>query len=139
MALTNRNARAHCRAREIPMRHRTVAGFLSRRALVAGAWLAAACSSDQIGAVPAPSSEAGSTADSDATAPTDATYERVPYDGTSPPPLQRVPVQAEMVSNRVDAQSLLFAAGEMQISGEPFARDFAGRNLNYYDRNYVPP
>ena len=27
----------------------------------------------------------------------------------------------------------------MQISGEPFASGFAGRNLGDYDRNYIPP
>ncbi len=27
----------------------------------------------------------------------------------------------------------------MQISGEPFAQTFAGRNLAYYDRTYLPP
>jgi hypothetical protein len=32
----------------------------------------------------------------------------------------------------------MFAAGEMQISGEPFASHFAGRNLNDYDRTYLP-
>jgi hypothetical protein len=33
---------------------------------------------------------------------------------------------------------LMFAAGEMQISGEPFAETFAGRNLDGYDRNLLP-
>jgi hypothetical protein len=63
---------------------------------------------------------------------------RVSYDGapTAGPP--RVPVKAELVAARTDTAELLFAAGEMQISGEPFAEGFAGRNLNAYDRNFVP-
>lgn len=32
----------------------------------------------------------------------------------------------------------MFAAGEMQTSGEPFASGFAGRNLGNYDRSYLP-
>jgi hypothetical protein len=111
-----------------------------------GVLLAAACSGDGGGAPAAPPSadDAGATLDAtlDATgAPDDATYERTPYggyDGAGPPPVKRVAVQSEMTSNRVDAQSLLFAAGEMQISGEPFAHGFAGRNLSDYDRNYIP-
>lgn len=69
----------------------------------------------------------------------DVVYERLPYDGISSPSVPRVPVYSEVVSSRVDTQSLLFAAGEMQISGEPFASGFAGRNLADYDRNYIPP
>jgi hypothetical protein len=72
-------------------------------------------------------------------ASTDVVYERPPYDGVSLPQVARVPVRAQVVSSRVDTQSLLFAAGEMQISGEPFASGFAGRNLGDYDRNYIPP
>ncbi|HEY2517589.1 MAG TPA: hypothetical protein VGI39_42260, partial [Polyangiaceae bacterium] len=70
---------------------------------------------------------------------TDAT--RVPYDGTTATgtPVPRTAVHAEMVTSRVDTQSLMFAAGEMQISGEPFAQNFAGRNLNDYDRTFLPP
>ena len=51
----------------------------------------------------------------------------------------RTPVRSELVSSEVTTESLLFAAGEMQIGGEPFARTFAGRNLAYYDRTYLPP
>lgn len=51
----------------------------------------------------------------------------------------RAPVTSELVSARVDSRGMLFAAGEMQISGEPFAEFFAGRNLNYYDRLFLPP
>jgi hypothetical protein len=51
----------------------------------------------------------------------------------------RTPVKAELSSSVVTTESLLFAAGEMQISGEPFAQTFAGRNLAYYDRTYLPP
>ncbi|HSN10596.1 MAG TPA: hypothetical protein VLS51_00605, partial [Propionibacteriaceae bacterium] len=64
---------------------------------------------------------------------------RAPYDGAQPPPVPRVPVSAQLVSSRVDAQGMMFAAGEMQISGEPFAEFFAGRNPTYYDRLYLPP
>ena len=60
------------------------------------------------------------------------------YDGAAPPSVARVPVQAELVSSRVDVQQLMFAAGEMQISGEPFAQHFAGRNLSDYDRTFLP-
>jgi hypothetical protein len=61
------------------------------------------------------------------------------YDGALPPGPARTPVASEVVSTRADVQSLMFAAGEMQISGEPFAEFFAGRNLNDYDRAYLPP
>ena len=58
----------------------------------------------------------------------------------SPPGPARAPVHAEIGPNgmRIDVQELMFAAGEMQISGEPFAQFFAGRNLNDYDRTYLP-
>jgi hypothetical protein len=65
---------------------------------------------------------------------------RVPYDGLAPPPSgPRTPVHAESVTKRVDTMMLMFAAGEMQTSGEPFAQGFAGRNLAYYDRYFLPP
>ncbi len=51
---------------------------------------------------------------------------------------QRTPVHAEFLSTRVDTEQLMFAAGEMQTSGEPFAENFGGRNLAYYDRYYIP-
>lgn len=113
------------------MRRTTAAYFCG--ALGAVAWLA--CSS---------SSQTGATATNDGGAPpdgavADVVYERLPYDGISSPSVPRVPVYADVVSTRVDTQSLLFAAGEMQISGEPFASGFAGRNLGDYDRNYIPP
>jgi hypothetical protein len=67
-------------------------------------------------------------------------YQVTPYDGSAPDaPPARVPVHAELVSNRVRVAPLLFAAGEMQISGEPFASGFAGRNLGDYDRAWLPP
>jgi hypothetical protein len=50
----------------------------------------------------------------------------------------RTPVHAEFVSTRVVTEQLMFAAGEMQTSGEPFAQNFGGRNLAYYDRYYIP-
>jgi hypothetical protein len=60
---------------------------------------------------------------------------RVPYDGLAPPNAAHpTPVHAEFVTSpvRTDTMQLMFAAGEMQTSGEPFAQDFAGRNLYYY-------
>jgi hypothetical protein len=48
-------------------------------------------------------------------------------------------VHAELVTSRVDTMQLMFAAGEMQTSGEPFANIFAGRNLSGYYRYYLPP
>ncbi len=101
-------------------------------ALGAAVWMA--CSSSSPSESP-PAVDGGEALD----ASIDVVYERVPYDGISPPQVARVPVQAQLISSRVDTQSLLFAAGEMQISGEPFASGFAGRNLGDYDRNYVPP
>ena len=62
----------------------------------------------------------------------------VPYDGAQGATVPRVPVKAETVSSRVDVGGLMFAAGEMQISGEPFAERFAGRKLANYDRAYLP-
>jgi hypothetical protein len=50
-----------------------------------------------------------------------------------------IPVTAEILSRQAITEQLLFAAGEMQISGEPFTRDFAGRNLDGYDRYKLPP
>ncbi len=61
------------------------------------------------------------------------------YDGPAPVDAgPRTPVHAEYLSTRVDTAQLMFAAGEMQTSGEPFAENFAGRNLSYYDRYYIP-
>jgi hypothetical protein len=62
------------------------------------------------------------------------------YDGlpTLPAP-PRTPVKSEFLSLEVDTMSLMFAAGEMQTSGEPFASNFAGRNLADYDRFLLPP
>jgi hypothetical protein len=44
-----------------------------------------------------------------------------------------------MVATKVDSLGLFFASGEMQITGEPFAEFFAGRNLAFYDRTFLPP
>jgi hypothetical protein len=90
-----------------------------------------------------PSSAGPEDAGGDATtgdAPLDAPFDhvRIPYDGNAPPAGPRTRVTAELKSSRVDVQQLMFAAGEMQISGEPFAQHFAGRNLNNYDRTYLP-
>jgi hypothetical protein len=64
---------------------------------------------------------------------------RAPYDGLPPPEAApRTPVHAEIASTRVDTMQLMFAAGEMQTSGEPFVQLFAGRDLADYDRWYLP-
>jgi hypothetical protein len=73
----------------------------------------------------------------DAGAGSDAALEhvRIPYDGLpSGETKQRTPVHAEFLSTpvRTDTMQLMFAAGEMQTSGEPFAQNFAGRVLYYY-------
>ena len=83
------------------------------------------------GAPLAASAEAG------AGAPLDAAPEstRIPYDGLPEPQAgPRTPVHAELVTSRVDTMQMMFAAGEMQTSGEPFASIFAGRNLLGYLR-----
>jgi len=49
-----------------------------------------------------------------------------------------VPVSAKLASRKVEVQRLMFASGEMQISGEPFAEGFLGRNLDGYDRHALP-
>ncbi len=106
---------------------------LASSGLLLAALVAGSCSGDD--APVAPVIDAGLDTNEIA----DVVHERTPYipdTGTSVP---RVPVHSETVSTRVDTQSLLFAAGEMQISGEPFAAGFAGRNLADYDRNRIPP
>jgi len=100
--------------------------------------LAVACGTGQNAASPGADDASTDDARTDGS-PTDASYERTPYDGTTAPGVTRVPVTATVMSDRVDEQSLMFAAGEMQISGEPFASTFAGRNLADYDRTYIPP
>jgi hypothetical protein len=64
---------------------------------------------------------------------------RIPFDAGAPVGPPRVKVSAETDDRRVQVEDLMFAAGEMQISGEPFASGFAGRNLNDYDRTALPP
>jgi hypothetical protein len=63
---------------------------------------------------------------------------KIGYDGSSGSRVPRVAVKSETVSRRVDVRGLMFAATEMQISGEPFAEGFAGRNLSNYDRGALP-
>jgi hypothetical protein len=70
-------------------------------------------------------------------------HTRIPYDGLPPPDAgPRTPVHAEFMSTpvRTDTMQLMFAAGEMQTSGEPFAGNFAGRILPYfaYSRYQLP-
>ena len=80
--------------------------------------------------------DGGPPAGSDATvAPVRASYSGLPLPEAGP----RTPVHAETVSPRADTMQLMFAAGEMQTSGEPFASGFAGRALTGYDRWYLPP
>ena len=117
------------------MPRRTLASVLF--ACSAATCVAAGCSSD-------PHAQPGGSADASAESAEDSPsdgpiYDVPPYDGISAPAVSRIPVYADVVSSHVDVQSLLFAAGEMQISGEPFASQFAGRNLGDYDRDYVPP
>jgi hypothetical protein len=110
--------------------------------LAFGSAAAAACGSHGSGAAP---SDAGADATLAAVTLPDAAFfpdAPIPYDpdgaiGDAGPP--RVPVAAELVSSRTIVQQVMFAAGEMQTSGEPFAEFFAGRNLNDYDRTYLPP
>jgi hypothetical protein len=97
--------------------------------LCAGAALMHASCSRRVATAPAPIADAG---------PPLPTYTIQPYDGAVPPSVTRVPVHAEMVNGQVDVRTLMFAAGEMQTSGEPFASGFAGRNLLDYDRYYLP-
>ena len=69
-------------------------------------------------------------------------HDRIPYDGLAPPaPGPRTPVHAEYTSSpvRTDTMQLLFAGGEMQTSGEPFAQNFAGRVLYYYIESRYSP
>jgi hypothetical protein len=78
----------------------------------------------------------------EAGAPVDAAPEhvRIPYDGLPAPAAgPRTPVHSELLSARVDTMQLMFAAGEMQTSGEPFVQLFAGRSLQGYLRWYLPP
>ncbi len=112
--------------------------FLSSLVLSLAAAAAASCGSD----LPStPDGHDGGTPDATSPdAPEDAPWDhvRVPYDGSEPPPGPRTKVTAELKSSRVDVQQLMFAAGEMQISGEPFAQLFAGRALANYDRTALP-
>ena len=59
-------------------------------------------------------------------------------DASDGAPVPSTPVIAKPVSTQVSVAALMFGAGEMQISGEPFARDFMGRNLDGYDRSLLP-
>ena len=117
--------------------------LLSTCALLVGA----ACETG--GGSAAPTSDAGSdtgaeTSGMDATVDSGVVIDALPdyvvppYDGSTTTVVARVPVHAEIVSRQVEVAPLMFAAGEMQTSGEPFAELFAGRNLNDYDRSYLP-
>ena len=121
------------RVRE-PLDARPPASRTTHRALVFAALcasLAAVVSCHGDAADGAPGGDAGldgSVVDSSADVPTDGP------DATS----SIVPVAATLASARVDVAQLMFASGEMQISGEPFAEGFLGRNLDGYDRLALP-
>src|ERR1700734_3458772 len=95
------------------MRRRTLASVLS--ACSAAASLAVGCSSHQQ-AGPVGGADASTDALADAASDSVTSYHAPAYDGLAPPAVDRIPVYADVVSNHVDVQSRLFAAGEMQIS-----------------------
>jgi hypothetical protein len=105
----------------------------ARLGIAGGAWgalaLAGACGN---GHVPQ-GSVADATSGAEDASPF-AAYDGLPEPDGGP----RTAVAAEFVSTRVFTGELMFAAGEMQTSGEPFAQNFAGRDLNHYDRYYIP-
>ena len=108
---------------------RTLGSFVPLVAAGAAVALGPACGRG----VPAQPTDGGPTIDAS------QDVVRIPYDGApSPEAGPRTAVHADFVSTRVDTASLMFAAGEMQTSGEPFMQNFAGRNLAYYDRYYIP-
>jgi hypothetical protein len=61
-----------------------------------------------------------------------------PADGTPDAPPVPVTITSTVDSTRFVVREHMLAAGEMQISGEPFA-EAMGRNLGGYSRNLVPP
>jgi hypothetical protein len=107
-------------------------GRIAPLALVLAA--AAAASSGACG-----NSHLPATGENDASSDAPMDVVRIPYDGlpqTEAGP--RTPVRAELVTSRVDTMQLMFAAGEMQTSGEPFVQNFAGRNLQDFNRYWIP-
>jgi hypothetical protein len=113
------------------LRNRTLLSLAPLAALAMAAGHTAACSGDGSGQ---PGGNDASVADAA------VEHERVPYDGMAAAEAGvRTAVKAELVTTRVDTMQLMFAAGEMQTSGEPFASGFAGRNLANYDRYFLPP
>lgn len=106
--------------------------YASTTAVVSVLALAAACGD---------SSSSGDAADAAPEARADSAINRgrPPFDGGDVASASRVKVLAETVSRTVPIEELMFAAGEMQISGEPFAEGFAGRDLGAYDRLRLPP
>jgi hypothetical protein len=104
--------------------------------------LSASCTGDDSTGNSPPTADAGADgSSSDATAgpPLWDGGAIQPYEASTPATVARVPVTSEMVTTTFDAQGTFFASGEGQISGEPFAEFFAGRNLAYYDRTFLPP
>src|SRR4051812_13161255 len=118
------------------MRHARTAGFLGG---ALGAVIAASCGVRDIGSPVTATIPEGGPAPVGATIDVPWGHPRSPYDGAKGADVPRVAVTSGFVDQRGDVQQLMFAAGEMQISGEPFAHGFAGRNLGNYDRTYIPP
>jgi hypothetical protein len=94
-----------------------------------------ACDSDDGGPQPGPDT---AIFDSTFAEGGDATSDAA-ESGPDTRPVPSTPIIGTITSTRVETQRLMFAAGEMQISGEPFAEGFMGRNLDGYDRSFLPP
>jgi hypothetical protein len=118
------------------MRRRRITASLVAIPAIA-TFLALSCSTNE-GSLPGVASDASAGME-DGALDAAMDHPRTPYDSSISPDVPRVPVVSTTTSTRVDVQSLMFAAGEMQTSGEPFAQHFAGRNLAFYDRLYIPP
>ena len=103
--------------------------------------LAIGCGSDDDTSSPGPDSATfDSTLGDTGVGETDGTLADTP-EGGGPDvrPVPSTPIISTIASTRIETERLMFAAGEMQISGEPFAEDFMGRNLDGYDRSALPP
>jgi hypothetical protein len=128
------------RIRSLVRTVRTVRTARTVRACVAAAPLLSACVAVGLsgacgsGHVPEAETADATTADAVNDASPFPPYDGLPAADAGP----RTPVHAEYLSTRVDTEQLMFAAGEMQTSGEPFAQHFGGRDLAYYDRYYIP-
>jgi hypothetical protein len=107
--------------------------------------LAASCTGDDTAGPPPPAADAGTTVDGSTVVDAAAGIPLwdgspvAPYEASTTTPVARVGVTSEMVATKVDSLGMFFSSGEMQITGEPFAEFFGGRNLAYYDRTFLPP